>query len=509
MKPRPRKRSRPAAPSRGTLRLGVVLLALVAVNLYVFLWRGGTSIPDVMEQAAVAGDKGGDPAAAGEVGEHDEPQPGEPAAKPSPAEEREGEPDEPGRWVEGEVEGGDNLTKILRREGLLPEEADELIRALSKKWNARGVRVGQRYRIHFDDAGRVSELEYHLSRIDSVHVRRGPDGGFTAEKASAETKVEEVMVGGKVESSLYASIKAAGEDTSLVAFFVDVFAYDLNFYIDSHKGDTFRMVVEKEYLNGEFLRYGHVLAAEYRGRAGTYRAFWWKPPGAREGRYFSEKGESVEKTFLKTPLKYSRVSSGFNPKRMHPILHRRRGHFGVDYAAPTGTPIWAAASGVIQFRGRKGGAGNCVIIKHDNGYQTTYMHMSKFRKGQDVGRRVRPKDVIGYVGSTGLATGPHLHFSVKKSGVYVDPLKIKMSRGSPVAKKDRAAFAGFIAPWVVRLTSVPTTPRVAGAGSGSAAAGAGASGGGASGAGASGSAAGGAGASRAGGSAPSGAVGSP
>jgi murein DD-endopeptidase MepM/ murein hydrolase activator NlpD len=129
---------------------------------------------------------------------------------------------------------------------------------------------------------------------------------------------------------------------------------------------------------------------------------------------------------------------------------------GVDYAAPTGTPIWAAASGVITFRGKKGGAGNCVIVKHDNGYQTTYMHMSKFRKGQDIGQRVRQKDVIGYVGMSGLATGPHLHFSVKKGGSYVDPLKIKMSRGAGVSKKDKGAFDAHMAPWVTRLTAVGT-----------------------------------------------------
>jgi murein DD-endopeptidase MepM/ murein hydrolase activator NlpD len=233
-----------------------------------------------------------------------------------------------------------------------------------------------------------------------------------------------------------------------------VFAYDLNFYIDTHAGDRFRMIVEKEYLNGEFLRYGRVLAAEYSGKAGTYRAFHWKPPGKKEGRYFNEKGQSVERTFLKTPLKYSRISSGFNPRRMHPILHVRRGHFGVDYAAPTGTPIWAAAAGKIVFRGRKGGAGNCVIIKHDNGFQSTYMHLSKFRKGQAVGKRVRPKDVIGYVGMTGLATGPHLHFSVKQGGKYVDPLKMKMSRSVGVAKADRSAFEQYIGGWVTRLAKV-------------------------------------------------------
>jgi murein DD-endopeptidase MepM/ murein hydrolase activator NlpD len=452
---RHRKLPRQPATSRGTLRLGVVLLGLVLVNLYVFLWRGGTSIPDVMEQAAVASGEGDAPTSA--EAPHDDPEEGDPAEPPAPEDERGGEPDDPGRWVEAEVQDGDSLHKILKREGLTPPEAEAVIRALGSKMDLRAIKVGQRYRLHFDDAGTLTELEYHISRVSKARVVRDTAGAMVCERTDAETKIEPVEIGGTITSSLYQAVKDAGEDTSLVGFYVDVFAYDLNFYIDTHQGDTFRMIVEKEYLGGEFLRYRNVLAAEYKGLAGTYRAFYWMPPGAKEARYFDEKGQSIEKTFLKTPLKYARISSGFNPRRMHPILHVRRGHMGVDYAAPTGTPVWAAASGVITYRGRKGGAGNCVMVKHDNGYQTTYMHLSKFRKGQEVGKRVRQKDVIGYVGMTGLATGPHLHFSVKQGGRYVDPAKIKMSRGASVAKKDRAAFEGYIGGWVTRLAAVQVT----------------------------------------------------
>lgn len=448
---RHRKPPRTTSAARGTLRLGLVLLGLVAVNLYVFLWRGGTSIPDVMEQAAVAGSKEGAGLTAGDA---EEPVEGEKGEPPRPADEAEGSPDEAGRWVEGQVASGDSLDKILRREGLTPTEKDELLRAIEKHPEVKTIREGQTYRLRFDDAGRLMEFVFQVSQVSAVRALRGSDDRLTGQANNAATTIKEVELGGTIESSLYASIKASGEATQLVAFFVDVFAFDLNFYIDTHAGDSYRMVVEKEFLDGRFLRYGRVLAAEYRGRAGTFRAFYWKRPKDKEGRYFDEKGQSIEKTFLKTPLKYSRISSGFNPRRMHPVLHVRRGHFGVDYAAPTGTPIWAAASGVVTFRGRKGGAGNCVIIKHDNGYSTTYMHMSKFRKGQSVGKRVRQKDVIGYVGMTGLATGPHLHFSVRKGGRYVDPLKIKMSRGVGVAKADRGEFDAHTGSLVARLAAI-------------------------------------------------------
>ena len=463
-KPQRRHKKLPRQPAaRGTLRLGLVLLVLVTVNLYVFLWRHGTSIPDVMQRAAVAGDKVGPGAAAADTAagtsgamdrdDDDDTGPGQP---PAPGDETDGTPDEPGRWVDGTVGSGDSLGKILKREGLTPPEADELIRALGENLDMRAIRAGQSYRVHFDDAGRVMEFEYKMSRTRSVWARRGADGTMTSKKVDAETRIEKVELGGTIDSSLYASIKATGEDTKLVAFFVDVFAYDLNFYIDTRQGDTFRMIVEKEYLGDEFLRYGHVLAAEYSGQAGTFRAFYWKPPGEKQGRYFNDKGESVERTFLKTPLKYTRISSTFDRHRMHPILHIRRAHLGVDYAAPIGTPIWAAASGKIIFRGRRGGAGNCVMIRHDNGLVTEYMHMSKFRKGQNVGKRVHQKDVIGYVGMTGLATGPHLHFSIKKNGHFINPLKMKMARGEGVARHDRAKFEHDTHVWVRRLAAIST-----------------------------------------------------
>jgi murein DD-endopeptidase MepM/ murein hydrolase activator NlpD len=245
-----------------------------------------------------------------------------------------------------------------------------------------------------------------------------------------------------------------------VSFFVDVFAYDLNFYVDQHKGDKFKVIVEKIYYNGEFLRHGRILAAEYSGKEGTFRAFWHQPEDAKKGKYYDETGRGLERTFLKTPLKYTRISSKFNKNRMHPVLHRRRAHLGVDFAAPTGTPIRAAADGVIVQRGWCGGAGNCVVLSHrQHGLTSIYMHMSKFKKGQKRGTRVSAKDVIGYVGMTGLASGPHLHFGVKKNGRYIDPMKLKMERVMAISKKERPAFDAQIKPMLAALEKVDTNPK--------------------------------------------------
>lgn len=448
-KKRKQQRRVPPAPSpnRGSLRLGLALLALVAVNIYFFVYRDGTSIPDVMEKAALAGDLERTPLIDLDS-DLDSAESGDDTAVIEEADED----DDPGTAISGEVGKGDSLIRILSRHGIGQKAAHGVVTALAA--DLKRIFPGQSYRLHLAPSGEISRFEYQVSRVETVVATREGDA-FTVSKQKAPTKVVEAEVGGVIRSSLYQSIKDAGEDMHLVGFFVDVFAYDLNFYVDTHPGDTFRIIIEKEYLDGEFLRYGRVLGAEYRGLAGTFRALRFEAPGD-EAEYYNEDGESVAKTFLKTPLKFTRISSKFNPRRMHPVLHRRKGHFGVDYAAPTGTPIWSAASGKIVFRGRRGGAGNCVIVKHENGYTTTYMHMSKFRKGQRVGSRVRQKEVIGYVGSTGLATGPHLHFGLKYKGRYVDPLRVKMSRTERVAKAHRASFNKAAGALMARLAKIET-----------------------------------------------------
>jgi murein DD-endopeptidase MepM/ murein hydrolase activator NlpD len=443
--------SRSASRSSGSLRLAAVLAVLVGVNLYVFLWRGGTSIPEVRQAAMAA--EGPMAPGAGDL-DDDTVDPNRPVPEADEAAD-----EQVSDWIEGEVGKGDSLGRILNRHGFDAQQVNEVVRTLQPHMNFRAIRVGQTYRLHSRD-GVLDEFEFNVSRVEKVRAARGADG-LVGEKLEAETRMEVMPAGGTIKSSLYGAIKAGGEDTRLVAMMVDVFAYDLDFFNDQHPGDTFRLLVEKEYLNDDFLRYHTLRAAEYAGKAGTFRVFHWASKDGKVKGYFNDKGESVAKTFLKTPLKYSRVSSKFDRNRMHPVLHKKRAHLGVDYAAATGTPVWAAAAGRIVSRGYSGGAGNRVVIDHGNGYQTVYMHLSRFRKGQSVGSRIDQKTVIGYVGATGLATGAHLHFSVKKNGGYVDPLKIKMTRNAGVPRAYRGAFLKDVAVLSEKLAAVPTAAKTA------------------------------------------------
>ena len=429
--------------------VALVLGALVVVNLYVFVWDKQTSVGAIKREADRA-----TPAATLPARPLSEPRPpaaGSGSAAPgiAPA------PIGPPGVIDGKVGKSDTLGRVLKKSGLTAAEADEVIRALSGVFDFKTMRAGQTYRIERGPDGRVKSFELVVSKVQTIRAERAASGALVGKADNSQTRIEIKSLGGRIDSSLYAAIMANGENAALVDFFVDVFAYDLDFYNDTQDGDTFRVVVEKQVRDGQsgadpadFVRYRRILAAEYAGKVGTFRTFWFG-----DG-YFDEAGQSSERTLLKTPLKFQRVSSGFDRARMHPVLHTVRAHLGIDYAAPTGTPVWAAAGGIITHRGDGGGAGNLVMIKHDGGIETAYMHLSKFADGLKVGQHVAAKTVIGYVGATGLATGPHLHFGVRKNSAFVDPSKLVPVRSRAVAGKDMPAFKTEVGKLAARLAAI-------------------------------------------------------
>ena len=255
---------------------------------------------------------------------------------------------------------------------------------------------------------------------------------------------------GTISSSLFDAVSALGENAELAINLADIFAYDIDFIRDLRHGDTFQAVVEKRFRKGNPAGYGRVLAAEFTNQGKTYRAFLFKD-GDRAPAYYDAQGYSRRTAFLRAPLSYSRISSGFSMRRFHPVTKTWRAHPAIDYAAPTGTPIMTVGDGKIVDIGFTNGNGNYIKIRHSNGYETMYLHMSRFAKGMKQGRRVNQGEVIGYVGATGLATGPHLCFRMTRNGAPVNPPTVRSAAASPVSPERLGDFKAAIVPLTAHL----------------------------------------------------------
>jgi murein DD-endopeptidase MepM/ murein hydrolase activator NlpD len=300
----------------------------------------------------------------------------------------------------------------------------------------------------------VHRFTYRQGPADEWIVERLPDGTLRGQKRPVTLTTEVARVAVKIEGSLWASLERSGEDPELAVLASDVLAWDVDFFQDVRGGDRMRMVVEKVYADGKLLRYGEVLAAEYEGEAaGHKRLFRYTDPEGQLS-YYNDDGQSARRGFLKAPLKFARMTSGFG-NRNHPLLGYMRAHAGVDYGAPIGTPVWAVGDGVVESAGWNGGCGKAVILRHRNGYETVYCHLSGV--SVSAGKHVTQKQVIGYSGNTGLSTGPHLHYGVKQGGRYVNPLKIQIPRGEPVPARFMDDFRGKISPLRATLEQEPVT----------------------------------------------------
>jgi murein DD-endopeptidase MepM/ murein hydrolase activator NlpD len=461
---RPKRRTRGRlhagrSPLQGSLRLFLLLCLLVGVNVYVFFYRGGTSVKDVLRAAALPPQKTAlgpsgisGPAGARKGGRGAKTPAAIPLGKAAPAPST--LPVDTERLLTAVIEPGDTLRGKLAKLGIARVQADEAVAALRGSVELQRVRPGQVVRVRLS-GNDLRGLELDVSPILTFRVDRDEEGRWRADRSERQVQTRVVAVGGTVGSSLYEAVHSAGESTQLVAAIADLFAHDMNFYVDTHPGDTFRVLVEKQYKDGDFFRYGRVLGAEYGGKVGAFHCYYFVADAL--GAYYNEQGQNCAKQLLKTPLKFARLTSKFDRKRMHPILHVQKGHYGVDYGAPTGTPIWASASGKVAVVAKHPGSGNTIVLQHNGGLTTHYYHLSKFAKGIAPGQQVKQKQVIGYVGATGLATGPHLHFSVKQGGAYVDPLKMKIAREAPLPTKHRAAFERAITERATALAATPVT----------------------------------------------------
>ena len=340
-------------------------------------------------------------------------------------------------WRHAEVQPGDTLSSIFARLGLKTEDMYALLNSGADAKALERVFPGHRLKVLTDTDSALQELVYEADRLQGIKVKRR-DSGFTVSKYAHRLETRTAFAAGQVQSSLYRAAKNAGLSERIIVAMSNIFGWKIDFSQDVAPGDTFIVIYEEQRYQGDKISDGAILAAEFTNRGKTHRAIGLvNAKGVME--YYTPEGKSLKQAFMRYPVDFTRISSRFRKNRFHPVLGKRRPHRGVDYAARTGTPIKASGDGRVSFIGRKGGYGKTVMLNHGNGYETLYAHLSRYRKGLKSGSRVAQGDVIGYVGQTGLATGPHLHYEFRINGVHKDPMKVKLP-GKHIDPKQKAGF---------------------------------------------------------------------
>ena len=332
---------------------------------------------------------------------------------------------------------GRTFLQALLAHGISQDYGAQIVKVLRPHVNFRRLKPEDSLEFHHDAAGTVTGVVYRQSPIDIVEAQRDGEA-WTAARRDVPVEHRATLVAGTLEGSLFESMEALGEQAQLVLDFAEIFAWDFDFASDSQPGDRFRMVVEKVFTGEQFVKYGRILAAEYESEGKTHTGIYFRD---REGGgYYTPAGESLRRAFLKSPLEFTRISSGYSHGRHHPILGGVRPHLAIDYAAPQGTPVWAVADGTVELAGWSGGNGYTVTLRHRANFKTMYNHLSRFGRGIRAGAPVKQRQVIGYVGTTGLSTGPHLDYRIIRDGRFVNPLMQTFLPGKPIAPSARQAF---------------------------------------------------------------------
>ena len=343
---------------------------------------------------------------------------------------------------EERIQRGDSIASLLARLQIDDPEAAQFLRTTRQARSLYQLVPGRTVRATTSADGRLIALRY-LNNGNLLSVDRTASGlQLTEQPARLETRVH--MKAGEIRSSLFAATDAAGLSDAVAMQLADIFGGDVDFHRDLRKGDRFSVVYEALYHQGEPVRTGRVLAAEFVNQGKAFQAVWFQHPDG-EGGYYGLDGKNLRKQFLRSPIEFSRISSGFS-MRFHPILQTWRAHKGIDYAAPVGTRVRATADGVVESIGPQGGYGNVIVIRHQSKYTTWYGHLSGYAKGLTKGKRVAQGEVIGFVGMTGLTTGPHLHYEFRINDVHQNPLRVAMPEAPPVLPQHRAQFDAAVRP---------------------------------------------------------------
>lgn len=353
--------------------------------------------------------------------------------------------DETEFWREEKIIRGDTVLDVLTRLGVRDPDVKRFVH------NDPGARAlyrllpGKSVRVRIDEDGDLQALRYLTRDGELLEIDQTDTGDFKAQTVAPAFVTRVQLRSGEINSSLYGAADAAGMPDAVTMQLAEIFSADIDFFHDLRRGDRFTVAYEVFELDGEPLRLGRVLAAEFVNKGVAYRAFQFGDShegheGAPTASYYSEEGKSLRKAFLRSPMEFSRITSHFSLARFHPILQMWRAHKGIDFGAPTGTPIRATGDGTVDFVGKQGGYGNFVLLKHHGTYTTGYGHLSRFAAGTRRGAHVQQGQVIGYVGQTGWATGPHLHYEFRISSVQRDPMSIALPVAIPIPAEKLTAF---------------------------------------------------------------------
>lgn len=362
----------------------------------------------------------------------------------------------PKQWREFKVKPGDNLARLFDRAGIKAQQLDEMMNSGKDVKQLTRIFPNDTLRILSDNDGNLQALRYEIDHENYLMVER-KHGALEANTYKHDIETRQAHASGEIDSSLFLAAQEAGISQSVIMELAGIFGWDIDFVLDIRKGDHFTVLYEEIYRNGEKIKDGDILAAEFVNKGKSYQAVRYTNPENHQSEYFTPDGKSMRKAFLRSPVNFTRISSGFTTSRYHPVLHKFRSHKGVDYAAKRGTPIRASGDGKVIHKGRKGGYGRTIIIQHGTKYSTLYAHLNGYNRKLRVGSKVKQGQTIGYLGSSGLATGPHLHYEFRVNGVHRNPLTVKLPIAKPVPKRYLADFELMTAPVLAQLDLLTRT----------------------------------------------------
>jgi murein DD-endopeptidase MepM/ murein hydrolase activator NlpD len=346
--------------------------------------------------------------------------------------------DETFHWIDGEVARNQSFSNLMIREGIKLKTVLELVEQSKSTYNLSRLHAGQPYSLKLTSDTQLISFTYQTNENHKLLIERDGDE-FTSRLTKPEYETQMAILEGVVQENLISAILEAGGSYQVAMYLEEIFGWKINFFKDLRKGDTFKILVEKIFSEKEFYGFGKIKAAMFMNRGEKLAAVFFKPEGGRGG-YYTPDGRSLKKQFLKSPLNYTRISSGYTQKRFHPIYKRNLPHQAVDYAAPRGTPIHAISDGKVLSLSVNGRSGKHIKLRHRNGYESSYSHLSGYATNISRGKKIEQGQVIGYVGSTGAATGPHLCFHLRKNGKPVNPLTFKSPGGLNLEEKNREPF---------------------------------------------------------------------